>query len=80
MATAVAEAKARKDKIAKTIIFSAKVGNQGNVRLSFSKPVALPSYLMIENELEQGSLEVEPELAEPSDLSSNSRRRRRMRC
>ena len=56
MATAVAEAKARKDKIPKTIHFSAKVGNQGNLRLIFSNPVALPSYLLFDSTTELGSL------------------------
>ena len=56
VATAVAEAKARKDKIPKTIHFSAKVGNQGNLRLSFSNPVALPSYLLFDSTTELGSL------------------------
>jgi hypothetical protein len=52
---AVAEARERKDKIARTIIFTAKVGNQGNLRLSFSNPVALPSYLIFDSKTDPSS-------------------------
>jgi hypothetical protein len=57
VATAVVEAIARKKKIAKPIIFSANVGNHGNLRLSFSNPVALPSYLKIESKTEKNQTE-----------------------
>ncbi len=60
MATAVVEAIARKNKIAKPIIFSANVGNNGNLRLSFSNPVALPSYLKIEIKTEKNKIKVNP--------------------
>ena len=45
MVTAVAEAEARKNKIPKPVVLSVDIGNQGNVKLSFSNPVSLPSYL-----------------------------------
>jgi len=55
---AVTEAKQRKEKVAKIIRVTPKMGNTGNLRISFSNPVLMPSYLIFDKNAQGTSVQV----------------------
>jgi hypothetical protein len=56
------------------------MGNTGNLRISFSNPVSMPSYLIFDKNAQGNSVRARQNQSNTNDATANSRRRRKMKC